>query len=430
MSIAASMGTTINYYDFFITGTIAATVWPRLFYPTFDPYTALLLSIATYGIGFLGRPAGAFFFGHIGDRLGRKASLVWTLMTIGLGTLALGLTPSYVVIGLLGGVLLIIFRFLQGMGLGGEWGGASSWIRETTATRKSKWKAFWTGWINQGPSIGIALADGTILLILSTVSPAAYLNFYWRLPFFIGAGIALIGIVIRYRLMESPIFKQYADRKKVLRMPEVQVLKENPKKVLLLTGSSLFVTANGYMAWVFAIGFVSSKPLEISPIFTTTAIAYGGAASVAAVFLSNIVADLVGRKTSILIGSVGCTVFALPFMFLLSTGNFLNIIIAEVVISFFLQWGFGPLSAFMPEQFELRYRASGTGIAYELSSPIAGGLGPIIAASLFALYGGTGAWVLIGIMLLIYSGISVISIIPLGETKEKNEVEMTLPADA
>ena len=412
VALASLVGTTIEYFDFFIAATTAATVWGPLFFPTASAASGLLLAFGVYGVGFASRPIGSFFFGHFGDKIGRRTVLVWTLITTGIGTLGMAVSPSYAAAGVLGGVVLTVFRFIQGLGLGGEWGGASTWVTEFAS--KSKHRSFWAGWIAAGVPFGLISADAVILTLESIYPHSVFVTTGWRIAFVIGAAVILMGALLRYKLTESPIFRKMIDQSSMARAPASEVLRRYIGRILLLAGSTAIITAGGYTEQAFTIGYLASR--GISPAFTTLAVMIGASVGFFALIGGSVLADRVGRRRVIILGASSTLVFAYPFFMLLNTGNHLLIILAMAVATALLWTGFGPFAAFLAEQFPTRYRYSGSGLSYQISTPFAGGLAPIIASSFLVAYG-HGAGPYVAAELIAYSLLTIICASLARETK-------------
>ncbi|BBD72140.1 hypothetical protein HS1genome_0529 [Sulfodiicoccus acidiphilus] len=271
ISVAALFGTLIDYYDFFISGTAASAVWPKVFFPVSSAAIGLLLSLSVYGIGFFSRPIGSFIFGQVGDKKGRKDTLVWTLVASGLCTLGMGLVPSYYSIGLAAPAILTTLRFGQGLGLGGEWGGATAWVTEVAARKR---RGFWTGFVSTSVFMGLILGNVTFLVLERAFPSSSFLSIGWRIAFIVGAIVVLIGAAIRYSLMDSPLFRKILEGGMIERSPATTLLKREWKKVLLLTGTVLYITAVGYLSQVFTIGFLAAR--KIPPPYTITSVIFAG----------------------------------------------------------------------------------------------------------------------------------------------------------
>jgi MFS family permease len=426
VATAAVIGTTIEWYDFFIAGTAAALAWPSVFFPSKDPAVSLLNAIITFGIGFVARPIGAILFGHFGDKLGRKNVLIWTLLTMGIGTLGIGLTPPYssmpgwIGIGVWAGILVTIFRLLQGLGVGGEWGGATSLVAEFSA--KSKYRAFWGSWVQQGVPFGLIAANGVFLLIASTFSQQDFLSWGWRIPFYIGAVVIVIGIIIRYKISETPLFKTVLEKRQIEKVPFVKLMKEQWKTVIILAIGWWYVNSLFYIITSFSQGYLVllgfTRPFAILSIVI---------ASVVAVFitiLGSVIADKIGRKPVLLISSFGSGILSIPYVMLLNMQNSLIVILAQVMLLNIVLFGYAVLPAYFSEHYPTKYRYSGTAFTYHIASPFSGGIAPIIAGIFVASLGGPkAAAIYIGLLGFAYGISSAIAIILARETVKQQELK-------
>jgi len=409
VAAAGVIGTTIEWYDFLIAGTAAAIAWPHVFFPSSDPTTSLLNSIIAFGVGFVGRPVGAILFGHFGDKLGRKNTLIWTLLTMGIGTLGIALLPPYASIGVLAGILVTIFRLIQSLGVGGEWGGATALIAEFAA--KSKYRAFWGSWVQQGVPFGLLAANGAYLILLSQLSPQDFLDWGWRVPFYIGAIIIVVGVIIRYKIAETPLFKAILEKRQVVRVPFASLIKNQGKTVALLAIGWAYQNATFYIVTSFALGYLTTY-IGVSRSLASLSVLIAAAASVVAILVGSIIGDYIGRK-KVLIISAGLTVATVwPYFMLLNTGNPLLVILGQLMLLFIILFGYSVLPAYYSEQYPTKYRYTGTAFTYHIASPFAGGLAPILATYFITLAGGNAlaAWPYIATMTAIYGAAAAISV--------------------
>jgi len=420
----STIGTTIEWYDFFISATAASTVWPYIYFNSQNVGVALLYSLLIFSTGFLDRPIGAIIFGNIGDKRGRKETLVYTLLLMGLGTLGIGLTPPYLStgswpgIGIFAPILLIIFRLLQGLAVGGEWGGASTIVTEYAA--KSKYRAFWASWVQQGVPLGIIAASVAFIALQVSFPGKAFFDWGWRIAYYIGAAILLIGALIRYRVLESPVFKKIIQKRAILNIPFARLIKNEWRTVLLLAlgwayNNALFYVIISFVQYyIIALGFPQSFPQELILI-----------ASIMGMFLiilGAILADRVGRKPVIIISTLVSSILIFVFFMLLNTKDIGLMFLGSILISTGYL-GYAVYSAFFSEQFPTRYRYSGSSFSYHLSTPISGGLAPVIASYIYALFNNNYllAWPYIALMVFIYG---VISAIVISLTKETVRIEL------
>lgn len=389
VSSAAVIGTAIEYYDFLIAGFAATLVWPTLFFPSTDQSAAVLASTAAFASSFLVRPLGAFLFGHFGDRVGRKYVLVWTLVTMGFGSMGIALTPPYAAIGVLAPVLIVLFRLVQGLGVGGEFGGATTWVLEHAA--KSRWRAFWTGWVSQGFAVGALAGSFTFVILGSAMPHSAFLVWGWRVPFVLGTLALAIGLVIRYRLTESPVFRNIVAQRQVERLPSAQVLKEMWRKISILSFTAWHAAAFFYLQYTFAISYIVALGVSRDVAVLTTV--YLSLTQIVVIFASSLVGDRIGRKRVLLISAVATALFVYPYFLLLNTRNILLLIVGQVVMLACQQFCYGVVGAWYSEHFPAKYRYSGTGLVYYITSLLGAGTFPVLASYfLFAFRGPANAW--------------------------------------
>ncbi|MEM4138121.1 MAG: MFS transporter [Sulfolobaceae archaeon] len=419
VAAAGVMGTTIEWYDFFIAGTAATIAWPQVFFPSKDPATSLLNSIISFGVGFIGRPIGAILFGHFGDKLGRKNMLIWTLLTMGIGTLGIGLTPPYnpmggwIGIGVLAGILVTIFRLIQSLGVGGEWGGATALVAEFTA--KSKYRAFWGSWVQQGVPFGLIAANGVFLALSTSLSQQDFLSWGWRVPFYIGAIVIVIGIIIRYKISETPLFKRFLETRQVEKVPFATLLKEQWKTVLLLAIGWWYVNSLFYIITSFSQGYLVL--LGFTRPFATFTVLIASVIAVFITVLGSVVADKIGRRPVLLISSISSGLLSIPYILMLNLKDPIIALLAQIMLLNIVLFGYAVLPAYFAEHYPTKYRYTGTAFTYHIASPFSGGLAPIIAGIFVASLGGaSAAAIYIGLLGLAYGISSAIAIFLARET--------------
>ncbi|MFZ3311880.1 MAG: MFS transporter [Xanthobacteraceae bacterium] len=412
VALASIVGSVIEQYDFLVTGVIAATVWGGIFFKL-PGLAAVAAAIGVYGLGIIIRPVGAFIFGHIADTYGRKDAMVYALVLMGVATLLIGLTPTYDSIGVAAPILLIVFRLCQGISFGAEFGTASTWVVEQAA--RSKYRAFWGAWVGFAIPIGLLLGFGSVILVKSSMSPEDFTAWGWRIFFFIGFLVAIVGLIIRTRTMDSFVFEQHKAQM-VLKHPASQVWREMPWTILrtslvnAMFGGAFFlyfVFGTGYMK---AVGFTGNQPEEIGLI----------AAGFMLVFMivGSFLADYINRRTILLIAAVVLLVFALPYFHFVNTGSFLWATVAEVIgFGFVFGFGYGAIPTFYTENFPTRYRASGASAGYQIAQVYGGGLIPIVAGQILRAYGVKDAYLYIGLLIMCYAVAAIIAIIRTPETK-------------
>ena len=423
MATLGVLGTTIDFYDFFISGSAAALAWPTVFFASAGPTLALVFSFSAFVVSYLARPFGGFVFGHFADTVGRQKTLIWTLVTMGLGTLGIGLVPSYASLGALSVVLLVCFRILQGFGVGGEWGGAASWVVEFAS--KSKWRSFWGSWVQQGSAFGILLSSASFTLILTYFSHSAFLDYGWRIPFFVGAAVMIVAAIMRYKASESPLFRDMRTRGEAEKLPALLVLRKQWKKVLILAAVGAYTAQVGSLGQ-FTVSYL--KALGTNPAFATFTLTIGGLISVGGILLSGILGKSIGRRNTILLASVGGLVSAYPFFILLNTKDPTLILVGVAMTFLFGSMEGGVIAAFFTEQFSTIYRASGSGIAHELGG-VLGAISPILASALLGIYGGPqNAWPYIAAVPAAYGVLAGVCVMLTRETKNVNLEKSPLAA--
>ena len=380
--IAATVGTTIEWYDFFIYGTAAGLVFPKLFFPNEDPLTGTLLAFSTYFVGFVGRPIGAAIFGHYGDRIGRKATLIATLLVMGIATVLVAFVPGYATIGIWGAIILTVLRTLQGIGVGGEWGGSVLIAMEWARTHGSR--GLVASWPQFGVPSGLFLANLAILAF-SAWSGADFLTWGWRIPFLLSIVLIGIGIWIRLGILETPVFRQLVLEKKIERAPILEVIKKQPREIILSALLRMAEQAPFYIftAFVFAYGVTT---LKMSRDFILVAVLVASCLSFVSIPLAGHISDLIGRRKMYLIGAAVTGLFGFLYFGMLDTGIPSAIFIAIVLSLIPHDMQYGPQAALIAEAFTPRLRYSGSSLGYQLASVIAGGPAPIIATALFAAY--------------------------------------------
>ena len=418
VTLASTIGSAFEWYDFFLSATVSAIVWPYVYFEYLSGALAAALSVITFGVTFLTRPIGAYIFGHIGDKVGRKSTLILTLVIMGISTFGIGLTPGYQSIGLAGPILIIVWRMVFGIGIGGEYGGALSWVLEYAA--KQKWRSVWLGVVQATSPIGIATAAGTISFLTAFYSHADFLNFGWRIPFIV-AGIALIfGIIFRYLTAESQMFENVKKQKKTEKYPATRVLLEYPKQTIFLAlAVFLGVGIPAIMLQPYSVSYLIHR--GFSPSFTTGAVAIGGVAAIISNMLGSVLAQSLGRKRTYIIAILGGMIFAFPFFLLIGTLDELLIYVAYIVMFFINEMGFGVLASIGPEQFPTRLRYSGTGFSYQLGTFFVGIVLIFVIPTFESNFGVVNAWPYVaGVMV----GLLVLSLISVALLKETKDVEL------
>lgn len=381
--IASTIGTTIEWYDFLLYSTVTGLVFGKLFFPHSDPLVGVLEAFAIYTVGFIARPIGAAIFGHYGDRIGRKASLIATLLITGLATFAVGFVPGYDSIGIWGAVILTVIRFIQGIGVGGEWGGSVLLSMEWARTNQHR--GFITSWPQLGGPAGLLLANVAVLAF-SAISGDQFLVWGWRIPFMLSIIMVGVGLYIRLGILETPAFRRIVAEKRVERAPVIEVIKRQPRQVFLsmFARTAEQAPAYIYLAFVFAYG---TQVLHQERDFLLTALITAGVISLFTIPFAGALSDRYGRKRIYLIGTVLTGLFGFVYFAMLDT-MVPGLIFLGIVLSFVPHdLMYGPQAALIAEGFTPRLRYSGCSIGYQLASVTAGGPAPLIATALFARFG-------------------------------------------
>ncbi|MFF7656531.1 MFS transporter [Streptomyces sp. NPDC007983] len=389
--VAASLiGTTIEWYDFFLYGSAAALVFNKLFFPDSDPLVGTLLSFLTYAVGFAARPIGALVFGHYGDRLGRKKLLILSLLLMGGATCAIGLLPTHATVGSAAPVLLTTLRLVQGFALGGEWGGAVLLVSEHGDARR---RGFWASWPQTGAPAGQLLATGVLSALTGLLSEGAFESWGWRVPFLLSGVLVLVGLWIRLSVDESPVFKAalaQAEARKTTdvaeRMPLVAVLRHHWRDVLVAMGARMAENISYYVITAFVLVYATSDHVGLGKQTALNAVLIASAVHFATIPAWGALSDRVGRRPVYLLGAVGVGAWAFPFFALIDSEHFGALVLAVTVGLVFHGAMYAPQAAFFSEMFATRMRYSGASIGAQFSSVAAGAPAPLIATALLADY--------------------------------------------
>ena len=403
VALSGLIGATVEWYDFFLYGTAAALVFGQLFFPSSDPLVGTIAAFGSFAFGYLSRPVGAVVFGHYGDKIGRKAMLILTLLIMGIATFLIGLLPTYDTIGVWAPILLLVLRFFQGIGLGGEWGGAVLLAVEHSPRNK---RGFYGSLIQIGAPAGLLLGTGAFLIV-SNLPEEQFLSWGWRVPFLVSVLLIGVGLFIRLKILETPAFSQVKESGTEARMPMVEVFRDYPKNVLLTMGARLSEGQVFNIFAVFAITYATTQ-LELTRSTVLYGVLIGAAVECLTLPVFGAFADRFGRRPVYMGGAAFCALFAFPFFWLLDTENTVLIWLALALgfaIGHSAMWG--PQASFFSEAFGTRVRYSGTSFVYQFSGIASSALTPLIATALLGWAGGS-PWLVV-VFVIVYAAISFIS---------------------
>jgi metabolite-proton symporter len=381
--LASLVGTTIEFFDFYIYATAAVLVFPKLFFPAADPKSATLQSLATFALAFFARPLGAALFGHFGDRRGRKATLVAALMTMGPSTVAIGLLPTYQSIGVAAPILLALFRFGQGLGLGGEWGGAVLLATENAPEGKKAWYGMFP---QLGAPIGFIISSGGFLILQKTLNDRQFFDYGWRIPFIASAILVWVGLYVRLRLTETPDFKKILEKNERVKVPVIVVFSKHAKAIVLGTAAAITTFLLFYLMTVFTLSWGTSvlhypkSGFLIAQIISMLLFGLG-------IPLSAVLADRYSRGGMLLVATAGIFVFGLVFSAFFSTGSLTVTGLFLAVGMFLMGLTYGPLGTALAEIFPAAVRYTGASLAFTLAGILGASLTPYLATTLANSYG-------------------------------------------
>ena len=380
--IASTIGTAIEWYDFFLYGVVTGLVFGKIFFAASDPLVGTLQAFSIFAVGFIARPIGAAIFGHYGDRIGRKATLVATLMLMGFATFAIALVPTYESIGIWGAVILTLLRFIQGLGGGGEWGGSVLLAMEWARTNKNR--GFIASWPQFGVPVGLFIANLTVLGV-SALTGDNFMVWGWRIPFALSLILVGVGLYIRLGILETPTFRKLKAENKLERTPMLEVIKRQPKEILISAFARTSENASFYVFTAFILAY-GTQHLNVSRDFLLQGVLVASLLSFFMIPFAGWLSDRIGRKRLYLIGVISSGIFAFIYFAMLETlvPGLIFLAISLSLVGHNLMYG--PQAAMIAESFTGRLRYSGASLGYQLTSIIAGGPAPLIATALFAQY--------------------------------------------
>jgi metabolite-proton symporter len=383
VALASMVGTSIEWYDFFIFGTASALVFSRLFFPTFSELAGTLAAFASFAVGFIARPVGGLVFGHIGDRIGRKTTLVVTLTMMGLATFVMGLMPPYAVIGVWAPVLMVALRFVQGVAVGGEWGGAVLMATEHSGQER---RGFFGSFAQVGSAVGGLMSTG-MFLVMQQLPEEDFVSWGWRVPFLLSIVLVLVGLFIRLRITESPVFAQVKESRRVVKIPVVELLRSDARNVLLAAGLYLAHGVLFYAMTVYTLAY-TTREYGLAQNTYLIGVTAAGAIQIFTIPALGALSDKLGRRPVIIFGTLFIIAFALPLNFLITSQNPVLAWVAVVVgICVGHNAVYSPTAALYSEMFPAHVRYSGASLGYQLGGAIAGFV-PLVAASLVGSVGG------------------------------------------
>jgi MFS family permease len=421
VATASAIGSLIETYDFTIYGTAAALVFPKVFFPALGPVAGTVASFATFGVAFLARPFGSILFGHLGDRLGRKKTLLATLFIMGVATVLIGALPTAAAIGVAAPVLLIILRVFQGIAQGGEWAGAVVFSAEHAPTGR---RGLWGVSASSGGSSGITLASATFLAISLGMSDAAFLSWGWRVPFLASIVLIGVGLWIRLRVAESPVFKTELAGRGVSPSPLREMFRDQPRELALATGAAIVVFSLVLLGSSYLVSYgTANMGLTRTAVLATGIV--GGLTLTCGDIIGALWSDRVGRRKVLLIASLVAVVWAVVLFPIIDLGSVLAFGVGVVGTMFLAGIATGPLGALLSELFPTKYRYTATGISYNVAGILGGAIPPLVAASITARYGG----MVFGVFLAVLCAVSAACVWAIKETRDHDLTDVAVASD-
>jgi metabolite-proton symporter len=421
-TIASVVGTTIEWYDFFLYGTAAALVFPHLFFPGSAPYAGALASFATQFVGFAARPIGAAIFGHYGDRIGRKTTLIATLFLMGIGTVLIGVLPTHASIGVAAPVLLVVLRTIQGIGVGGEWGGS---VLLSMEWGKKDRRGSSASWPQLGVPLGLVLSTGVVRITTSVTGNAGFDRYGWRIPFLLSILLIGVGLYVRLRVVETPEFESLQKKGTVVSAPILEVIKRHPWEILLSALVRMSEQAPFYLFITFVLSY-GTKHLSLNRNSLLNDTLVAAAIGLISIPLFGALSDRFGRRRIYGAGIVLTAAFAFPYFDLLNTKSSGLVLLAIVISLVVHDMQYGPQAALIAESFDADVRYTGAGLGYQLASVVAGGPAPLIATALLRHYGNSRS---ISLYIIGCAVVSMIALIALPRTTQARYAKAVDPLD-
>ena len=424
----SAVGSTIEWYDFFIFGTAAALVFPSLFFPKANPTAGALLSFSVFGVAFLARPLGGVIWGHFGDRIGRKKAFLAALFTMAVGTTVIGVLPTYATIGIAAPILLTVLRFVQGLAVGGQWGGAVLMATEFAPRNK---RGYYGSFAQIGVPLGVILGQVLFLVLASQTNPATFAAWGWRVPFLLSVLLIGVALFAQRRLEDTPAFRRLQELQSEnaprttqsenagpvpasprRQSPVIEAFRHYPRQILLGAGAFIVVNATFYIYIVYVLDY-ATKQLKIPTTLVLLAILIASLVQIAALPAFAALSDRIGRRRAYLAGAVATAVWAIPFFLLIDARQAWLLALALVVAQLSLSMMYGPQAAFFSEMFSARVRYSGASLGYQIGAALGGGFSPLIATALFA---ATGTTLSISVYMIVLALIAIACVWALTET--------------
>jgi MFS transporter, MHS family, shikimate and dehydroshikimate transport protein len=417
VGLAGFVGTTMEWYDYFLYGAATALIFNQLYFPTVDPLIGTLAAFSAFAVGFVARPLGGIVFGHFGDKFGRKQNLIITLAIMGLATAAIGLLPTFETIGIWAPVLLVVLRILQGFAVGGEWGGAVLMTVEHAPDHK---RGFYSSWVQMGVPAGIVLANGVFLLFETSLSEEAFLAWGWRVPFLLSIVLVAVGLYVRLRIEESPAFTQIHEHHAETQRPVMDVIRNQPRNVLISLGARLGDNVIFTIFEVFTLTYITQQ-VGLSESVALAGVLIGAGIELFTIPLFGALTDRIGRRPVFMGGLVFCVIYIFPFFWLLNTAQPLLVVVSLVVaLAIGHSAMYAPEASFFAELFDTRTRYSGASIGYQVAPIVGGGIAPAICTALLAW---SGSYWPIALYMIAMGLIGVVSVYFAPETYKRDLYE-------